>query len=187
MTNTPGKPSVHTRPILAGQLKSAETPTVASATVFGGPDKAGGTFEGLVYRIPNTTKSLPDFAAIRPSAKLYTKTFEVASQDFSQGFPNALTQSTFFAVRYEGTFTVAVSGSYDLRLVSDDGARVRIGNIPVIQNDGVHEAAEKFGNINLAAGTHTLVLEYFQADKKVALQLFVTPPGGQERPFSSAL
>jgi hypothetical protein len=180
---TPGRifPGAFGRPV------RREAPTVASVTPFGGPEKTDGAFEGLVYLIPRTTKTLPDFATLAPVARLFTTSFDIKSQAFRTGFPNATQQSDYFAIRYEGSFLVTLPGSYDFRLISDDGARVRVNNVHLVSNDGIHEATEKFGSVNLAPGQHTVEVEYFQADKNVALQLLVTGPDGKERVFGPKL
>lgn len=184
---TPATPPRRIPPGVLGRLGRRETPTVASATLFGGPEKTDGAFEGTVYLIPRTTKTLPDFATLSPVAKLFTTKFDISSQAFKGGFPNATQQSDYFAIRYEGSFLVTLPGTYNFRLVSDDGARVQVNNVHLVSNDGVHEANEKFGTINLAPGQHPFVVEYFQADKNVALQLFVTGPDGKEQVFGPKL
>jgi hypothetical protein len=52
-------------------------------------------------------------------------------------------------------------------------------------NDGQHPPTSASGSIMLSAGDHELVLEYFQGPRYlIALQVWVTPPGGSEQIFS---
>lgn len=52
-------------------------------------------------------------------------------------------------------------------------------------NDGQHPPTSASGSITLTAGDHELVLEYFQGPRYlIALQVWVTPPGGTEQIFS---
>lgn len=53
-----------------------------------------------------------------------------------------------------------------------------------MDNDGVHPSQEASGEGELAAGFHDLKVWYFQGPaQSIAIQLFVTPPGGEERIF----
>ena len=50
----------------------------------------------------------------------------------------------------------------------------------------MHDAISPDGDVTLSAGPHRLRVWYFQGIRyELALQLFVTPPGGDERIFSS--
>lgn len=181
-TGEPSKPPVG----IIGRL-AVKTPVVKSDTIFGGPNRTEGALEGTLYIIPATATSLPDFSALRPVAKLYTASLDVKSQDFQNGFPDVTPRTEYFALRYEGSFEVTLPGSYTFKLVSDDGARLHVDNVPVVHNDGVHEAKPKLGFIALAPGAHRIVVEYFQAKDDVALQLMVTGPDGQEKPWAPKL
>jgi outer membrane protein OmpA-like peptidoglycan-associated protein len=55
----------------------------------------------------------------------------------------------------------------------------------VMENDAIHGPADANGEVKLTAGGHDLKLWYFQGPAaEIALQLFVTPPGGAESIFS---
>ena len=69
-------------------------------------------------------------------------------------------------------------------LRSLDQPRSNDGN-PVVMNDGVHPPKSVSGSVTLSAGDQELVLEYFQGPRyHIALQVWVTPPGGSEQIFS---
>jgi len=166
---------------LGGTGGSDTTPKVSSAIAFG--SATPGAFKGLAYVVPPDTKKMPDFTTLVPFAQLYTDSFNVSSQDFKTGFPGALAgQVEFFAIRYEGKFNVASDGNYQFKLTSDDGAIASIDGAKIIDNDGVHTATSANGQATLKAGTHTLRLDYFQAQGPVALQLFMVQ-NGQEKPL----
>lgn len=162
-------------------------PVVATDTIFGGKEKKEGALEGQVYLLPRSMTSLPDLSAQTPVARLYTDSLNIDSQDFRTGFPDVTRRFEYFVIHYAGSFAVTAAGTYTFRLISDDGSRLRIDNIPVINNDGVHEVTEKTGVLALAPGNHTISLDYFQAQKNVALKLLVTGPDGLERPWSPKL
>ena len=55
----------------------------------------------------------------------------------------------------------------------------------VLEHDSIHGPEDKTGEVNLKAGKHTIKVWYFQGPAtEIALQLFVTPPGGPEKIFS---
>lgn len=157
-------------------------PAVKSKTIFG-----GGTvqpFAGEAFVIPDGTTKLPNFDELIPFARLYTDKFDVAPQTFTGGFPGALLQDEWFAIRYVGKIAVPAAGTYTFKLVSDDGAVLYIDDKKIIDNDGVHTEKTATGDVSLTAGTHVLRLEYFQEKKgTVALQLF-TVVGGRDVPVT---
>jgi hypothetical protein len=69
------------------------------------------------------------------------------------------------------TFTLETAGTYALSVISDDGVRVAIDGQVVIENWTWHAAARDEARLELAAGEHTIELEYFQIDGAVALSL----------------
>lgn len=147
-------------------------PKITSANVFG--NGTGGRFKGLAYVIPQGTTKMPDFSTLVPFATLFTNQFNVAEQEFSGGFPGALVQEEWFAIRYEGKFALAAAGDYTIKLTSDDGAILYIDGKKILDNDGVHTAKTVTATETLSAGNHDLRLDYFQAQKgKVALQLSI--------------
>ncbi len=67
------------------------------------------------------------------------------------------------ALVFEGQFTLDWAGLYAWRLVADDGAKLWIDGVEVIDLDGLHPPQSKAGSLDL--------------------QLFVAPPGQKERVF----
>lgn len=63
----------------------------------------------------------------------------------------------------EATTTVALlPGTYTLRTISDDGVRVLVDGVQVIDDWKAHESA--VDTAPLAGGTHTVRVEYYQVD-----------------------
>ena len=74
--------------------------------------------------------------------------------------------------RFEGQIAVPRAGAWRFQLNSDDGAKLYIDGRLVIDNDGVHPPRKREGQIQLAAGRHDIVVEYFQGPRyEIALQL----------------
>ena len=165
----------------SGGTTTEVTPTIKGSTVFGSGTVAA--FKGEAFVIPEGSKVLPNFNELVPFAVLYTDQFNVSPQTFSGGFPGALLQDEWFAIRYVGKIGLPASGRVTFKLVSDDGAVLYIDDKKVIDNDGVHTAKTATADVSLTAGQHNLRLEYFQEKKgSVALQLFLVA-GGQDVPL----
>jgi hypothetical protein len=154
---------------------------------FGSGTETPDSFKGAIYFIPAASPKFPDVAAMQPAGFLYSRTFDIGPRNFDKGFPGVDTRFEWFAIRYTGTFNVAAAGDYKLNVLSDDGAIVSVDGSKVLDNDGQHAPKSANATVKLTAGKHTLQLDYFQGPRyQVALQLWVTPPGGQEKLFSAS-
>ena len=86
-----------------------------------------------------------------------------------------------FVVRCEGFLHAPMAGIYRFNVLSDDGSRLVIGDQTVVDNDGVHPAVDRQGEIRLEAGVHPIRLDYFQGGGDQVLALDVTPPGNRRQ------
>jgi hypothetical protein len=176
-SRTPAHPTVVTPPTQTGTPGNA--PAITSPNVFGNGN--GGAFRGLAYVIPETSRGLPNVDQLVPFATLYTDSFDIPPQAFSAGFPGALKQSGWFAIRYDGSFSIPTDGSCTFQILSTDGAILYIDGQKVADNDGVHSATLASGKKDLRAGLHQLRLDYFKAAQgAVALRVFVTVGNGTQ-------
>ena len=147
-----------------------------------------GALKARICFIPETTRSLKEIQSCSPIYEQFLDEINVPTRDFSAGFPGFEDRTEYFAVDINGTFSVNEGGSYRFRLKADDGAQLFIDNRLIVDNDGIHEAISKRGEVDLRAGRHRIRVWYFQGMKyQLALQLFVTPPGASERLFSSSM
>jgi hexosaminidase len=84
--------------------------------------------------------------------------------------------------RFQRQVQVSKDREYEFRLHSDDGSILWIDFAKVIDNDGLHAPLSKSGRVRLAKGSRRIRVLYFQGrGTHLALQLFVTPPGGPEQ------
>jgi hypothetical protein len=120
-------------------------------------------------------------SSLVPFATFYTDSFNIPSQEFKGGFPGALVQEDWFAIRYEGKFTAAKDGAWEFKVTSDDGAILYIDGQKVVDNDGVHTAKTTIGRRELKAGVHQLRLDYFQAKKGAAALVVRVVESGTDR------
>jgi hypothetical protein len=85
--------------------------------------------------------------------------------------------SEYFLSEVTGNINVPAAGTYNFRLITDDGSRLRIDDTVVINHDGLHGPTPKDGSIQLSQGYHALRIDHFenQADQQITLQW--QPPG----------
>jgi hypothetical protein len=96
--------------------------------------------------------------------------------------------SEMFGIMYTGYLKIPRTGVYTFTSLSDDGARLWIGNQTVLASLGQSPATtETTGQIALKAGLHPFSLGYFQAYGPMALELFVEGPGMPRQRISGSM
>ena len=135
-------------------------------------------FTGRIVFVPEGTQRLPNIDELESVGEIFSETFDVAPQPFSEGFPGLSERFEWFAIRYRGTFHAERTGLYRFRILSDDASRMFIDGRLVIDNDGLHEPRSVEQRVRLREGDYDLVIDYMQGPAlDVALQVWVTPPG----------
>jgi hypothetical protein len=179
-------PSAPVGPTPAELETPKEPPSAPPPNVFGYDEPVRGCFEGQVFPLAVDAKQLPtDYASLKPVSVVYACEWDIAPRAWDQGFPGVAERFEWFAIRYAGAFRIGAAGDYTFRISSDDGSKVLIDGKQVIANDGQHPPQEARGTVNLTAGDHQMVLEYFQGPRfHINLQLWVTPPGKPEELFT---
>jgi len=168
-----------------GTVQTTQPTGPATVTVFGSTQPIEGALRGNIFALPEGTARLPDFAQMPSIGTIYASSIDIAARSFDSGFPGVTDRFEWFGIRYEGTVNITTGGSYGFRVVSDDGARLTIDGQVVVDNDGVHPPTSRAGQVVLQPGAHRIMLDYFQGPRvQIALQLFWTPPGGQEQVFA---
>jgi hypothetical protein len=76
-----------------------------------------------------------------------------------------------FAIKFDGFLNINVEGKYTFYLSSDDGSKLIINGIEVINNDGSHGTMEKSGTVYLTIGKHPITIEYFDNINEENLKL----------------
>ncbi len=138
--------------------------TKASRITFIDPKKNGLRYD---YFQGQWTQ-LPDFNRLKPlkSGKVYRI-----------GLQHIITNEDKFGLVFSGMIEIPRAGDYTFFLKSNDGGRLFIDNQLVVDNDGLHAAIEKSGNVPLTPGRHVLKITYFQAGGGLDLHAFVSGPG----------
>jgi hypothetical protein len=156
-------------------------------TVFGSTAREqDNMLEGRLFRLGPGTNRLPqnmhrDYPSL---LVLYTRRIDISPRSFTEGFPGLEDVFEWFGVQYRGWITVSEAGPYRFRLHSDDGSKLFVDSVLVIDNDKIHPPRSESGEIYLSPGTYPIRVDYFQGPRaKLALQLFAARPGGEERLF----
>lgn len=120
--------------------------------------------------------NLPDFDSLTPTSSGTTEapTVSVAGKEDE------------FALLFEGVFMAPKDGIYTFYTTSDDGSALWIGDEKVVDNDGLHAAEERSGQVALKAGWHPIQVAMFEAGGSQALSVAVRPPGGSKRAVTVA-
>lgn len=172
----------------SGSSGTDEPRFVTGDTPFGGANGTDISFVGLIYFTDANATGLPAFDNLKPTGALFTNTLNVAANTTFNGFPGVDNRKDNFAIRYESPLVVTTEADYTIRIVSDDGAKLYIDDMLIVDNDGVKDgAAEKSGPVHLVAATHAVRIDYFHTTGPVALQVFVKPPATAEQLLGTKL
>ncbi|MEL6592082.1 MAG: PA14 domain-containing protein, partial [Bacteroidota bacterium] len=111
------------------------------------------SFQGLKYRYYNGTwNNLPDFSTLTPSDSGVVSNLDISVRN----------DNSYYGFVYEGYIYLRSSGLYTFYTTSDDGSKLWINGQEVVNNDGLHGARERSGQINLTAGLHAVEIHFFE-------------------------
>jgi hypothetical protein len=117
-------------------------------------DEAAATESGLSRKLYNLTSDYGKQPEIRLlKQKKTTLVKELTIGDI---------KDSAFAAEFDGYVFVSADDIYDMTIRADDGVVLFIDGRKVIDLSGVHKVQEKSTYLPLAAGYHTLKIEYFE-------------------------
>jgi len=82
-----------------------------------------------------------------------------------------------YSERWTGFVFIDRSGQWSFTTESDDGVRLRVNDILIIDNWNNHAATTDVGQISLSPGWHPIQLEHYQVGGPVVIQLSFAGPG----------
>lgn len=109
-------------------------------------------------------------------------TYGYVNRDWDTGNPAGITGDAFSA-RYTGTITLPTAGDYEFKTYADDGTRLWIDNLAVIDNWGADNARWSLGgHVTTTADNVTLPLrlDYVDFGAKARLELHWRTPGATD-------
>lgn len=116
-----------------------------------------------------------------PPFSLLTSTHNWNSYEFSlkrdQVLPLLGKDTSTFGIKMQAYLQIDQAGDYTFYTRSDDGSKLFIDGKEVVNNDGDHGVIEKNGSVNLAAGKHLVLVEYYNGSGGFWLDVMYKGPG----------
>jgi len=85
------------------------------------------------------------------------------------------------SVRWTGLFRVRIPGTFMFIVESDDGERLWVDDLELLNDWTMHAAEENQASVELTKGFHALKLEYMNGKGEAAIRLYWTGPGFNKR------
>lgn len=92
-----------------------------------------------------------------------------------------------FAFLFDGYIKIAKDGIYTFFTRSDDGSKLFIDDVEVVNNDGDHSNEEKNGRAALKKGFHKIKVIYFDSGGDNNLQVLMQPENGAVQMIASSI
>ena len=67
-----------------------------------------------------------------------------------------------FSIRYTGYIQIDTEGSYTFYTSSDDGSKLFLDGVEIVDNDGLHGNQERSGTTSLTTGLHDITVLFFE-------------------------
>lgn len=141
---------------------------------------------GLIGEYFAQPGNVGDFVSLDGKKPTLVRVDKMVNFDSVEGEFHKTRLSTNFVVRWSGMVKIATAGKYTFATESDDGSRLSIDGKVVVNNGGPHGMEKKSGEIELTAGDHAIVIEYFQGGGGGGCKAFWKAPGGDEMPIPTS-
>jgi alpha-L-fucosidase len=129
--------------------------------------KVEGLAQGLRYAyFEGDWDRLPDFSTLKPVKEGVLPNFVFTPRN----------QPERFGFEYSGFIRVPEDGVYAFYTDSDDGSRLYVDDVLVVDNDGLHGMREERGEIALAAGLHPVRVIFFEKTGNEDLKVYYKGP-----------
>lgn len=121
--------------------------------------------------------ALPNFDELKPAS-----TVAAANIDLS-----VTAKKERFALRFKAFLQVPRDGKYKVWLGSDDGSRMLLDGEEILIGDGIHPHQTVNKTVELKAGPHPIVVEYFEGGGQESLSAEIEGPGISRQPLAGLL
>jgi hypothetical protein len=132
------------------------------------------------YSTPGSLQKLPQFPLDKSFQLLKDASVAALNYPSSDNFRN-LGLTTRFIGLFTGYVTLPSSGKWTFSSESDDGSKVYIDDFLVVNNDGAHAMKEVSSSIDLAKGSHSIRVEFFNGDGPGGLVLRWSGPNSAKQ------
>lgn len=118
-------------------------------------------------------EKLPQFELLKPESQQTALHIDLSAQP----------RDEHFAMRFRGFIEAPETGIYTFYLDSDDGSRLKIGGMPIVDNDGLHSAQELSGQVAFKKGLQPITIDYFENTGQDDLIVQWSGPSFAKRPI----
>ena len=91
-----------------------------------------------------------------------------------------------FGLQYRGYIDIPAKGIYSFYLTCDDGGILKIAGSETVNNDGLHSAIEKNGQVALRKGLHPFALDFIEGGGGFTLKLKYSINGSSPQEIPSS-
>jgi Ca2+-binding RTX toxin-like protein len=126
-------------------------------TPFNTSDTNGLRYE--YYEFANNISSLPEFDSLTP---LETGISTIGPDLNVSSRTSASENEDLYAYRFTGKIQIDTEGNYTFFTNSDDGSKLYIDGVEVVDNDGNHSMRISSGDITLSEGRHDIVITFYE-------------------------
>lgn len=134
--------------------------------------------KGLTYEYYQISgmNAVPDFNNYTPVKTGITDNFNLSLRQ----------RNDDFAFRFTGSISLPAEGDYTFYTSSDDGSMLYINGQLVVNNDGLHGTQERSGTVHLPAGSHQIVVSFFEKGGGEVLTVSYAGPGISKKPIPTS-
>ena len=101
--------------------------------------------------------------------------------DYGASSPDPSISVDTFSIRWTGAIRADATANFTFYTLSDDGVRLWVNGVQVINNYTIHTATENLGTIGLVAGkVYDIRLEYFEQTGPAVIRLSWSRPGSEK-------
>lgn len=115
--------------------------------------------------------SLPDFDSLPVIASGTADTVSTAPR----------LRDDFFGLRFKGWIQIPADGSWTFSTTSDDGSKLFIDGVEVVNNNFSQAATKRTGTVALTAGLHSFMVTFFEGTGSESLSVGWEGPGVPEQ------
>jgi len=112
-----------------------------------------------------------DFVYLEPVKNGVAPNFTIDSKDREQ----------YFAYDFEGFIRIPKDGLYTFYLTTNDGSKMYVDNMELINNDGLHPMVEVSKSVALKTGLHPISVKYFQEGGTSGINVLWKGPGFEKQ------
>ena len=92
-----------------------------------------------------------------------------------------------FAFQFDGKLYINKDGIYSFYTASDDGSKLWIDGVEIVDNDGDHGTVEKSGRAALRKEYHIIKVSYFDSGGDNSIKVMIQVEGGVESEIQSSI